>query len=407
MLLNRSDSWKFSIILLAICFWIFWNSWATWFLWRTVAPLYNPAETSFGAYYAAGQYWLTGRNPYVGLGFVYPPASLPFFGLFGLLNFNVAAPLWAVVSLSVFVLAFLAILLTLKGRERALFLSIGILLFLTSFPYQQELLFNQINLLVASISILSLVSQKIGRKFSSSLLLSAATLLKGPPILLLIYFVLFRRDLRYLAYFSISTVGMVGLSLLAVPVNLYQYYFTHIATSLSVASTASAGTNQSVLGYMSNVGLRYLTPIVSLACVGLFAFFAFYVSSKKFPYTPDKQNIRADAMFLMNILVMLLFVSRAWIQDYVWVILPLALVLSSLLILDVKLAYLALMGFETVLLNSNPLGFNGPLFVWYIYFNVSFPTILAGNLLMVLTLIFLYLCPNRVFAKNGSANSST
>src|SRR5208282_5542394 len=82
MLLNRSDSWKFSIILLAICFWIFWNSWATWFLWRTVAPLYNPAETSFGAYYAAGQYWLTGRNPYVGLGFVYPPASLPFFGLF-------------------------------------------------------------------------------------------------------------------------------------------------------------------------------------------------------------------------------------------------------------------------------------------------------------------------------------
>src|SRR5208282_5880980 len=342
MLLNRSDSWKFSIILLAICFWIFWNSWATWFLWRTVAPLYDPKETDFGIYYAAGQSWLAGVNPYLGLRFVYPPASLPFFGLFALFNFNVAAPLWAVVYLSVFALAFLALLLTIRGRERALFLSIGVLLFLTSFPFQQELLFNQINLLVASISILSLVSQKMRRKFASSLLLSIATLLKGPPILLLIYFVLFRRDLRYLAYFLISIVTVVGLSLLAVPVHLYWYYFTYVATLLSVAATASASTNQSVVGYMSNVGLSYLTPIVSLACVGLFAFFAFYVNSNKFPHASDKQSIRADAMFLMNVLVMLLFVSRAWIQDYVWVILPLALVLSSLLILDVKLAYLAL-----------------------------------------------------------------
>ena len=81
------------------------------------------------------------------------------------------------------------------------------------------------------------------------------------------------------------------------------------------------------VSYLATVNVNYLSPAVSVVGVALFAFFAFYVNSRR----SDKDPLRDDAMFLMNILVYLLLGPETSPYSYVWIILPLALVLSALL----------------------------------------------------------------------------
>jgi hypothetical protein len=373
-----------------------------------VPNFYDPRVSDFFVFYVAGRSWLSHSNPYIVspqcsthcVPFVYPPASLPFFGLFGLFNFNLAGQLWTVTYLALFLAALLTLAITVKGGRRFLFLSLAVLLFFTSFPLESLMEFSQSDLLIASLAILSLASQRLKHEFLSAVLLAMAILLKGTPILLLIYFVAFRRDLQYLARFLVSSLAIVGASMLVVPVGLYWYYIVNVAPTLSEA--IALVDNQSIVGLMSLAGLSKVTPYVSLAGFGLFTLFSFYASSNWRANAFGKKTLCADGMFLMNVLIMLLFGPRSTIYPYVWVILPLALFLSGLLMEELRLAYLALVGIETVLMNSNPY----PLFffrwnpqAFFFYFGVPvtvIPWAMIGNLMMILSLIPVYLRPSTI-----------
>jgi uncharacterized membrane protein len=243
---------------------------------------------------------------------------------------------------------------------------------------------GQSDLLVASLAILSFVGLRIKRPRLSSVLLSVASLMKGPPFLLLIYFVLYRRDLKYLVSFLVSTVLIVGASLLVVPFDLYSYYVTKVVPGLSIVMPGEA--NQSIIRYVSLVGMSKLSPVVSLAGLGVFSIFSLYVNSNKFGGL-DK-ILRDDAMFLMNVLVMLALGPRTWPANYVWIILPVALFLSGLLTEHVKITYLALVGFATFLLNS-------ALIQTFLLYAIL-PLAIIGNLIMILSLMLIYLRPTLV-----------
>jgi hypothetical protein len=200
---------------------------------------------------------------------------------------------------------------------------------------------------------------------------------------------------------------IVGASLLVVPIGLYWYYIVNVVPMLSVA--LSLESNQSLVGSMSLAGMSKLTPFVSLAGFGLFALFSFNVNSNRWASAFGKRTLREDAMFLMNILVMLLFDPRSLVYPYVWVILPLALFLSTLLMEGPKLAYLALIGFATCFLNSS----SGAAVLSFIVYPASLPTfmignlimaiqrgsLMIGNLMMVTSLILIYLCPYAIFRR--------
>jgi hypothetical protein len=224
--------------------------------------------------------------------------------------------------------------------------------------------------------------------------------MKGPAIFLLIYFVAFRRDLRYLVDFVISTVVIVGASVLVVPIELYWYYIVNVVPKLWTTASFCAfcpvaqTDNRSIMGWISLAGLSKFTPFVSLAGFGLFALFSFYVDSNKWADAFGKRTVRADAMFLLNVLVMLLFEPHSMVYPYVWIILPSALFLSALLVDEVKLAYLALVSIETFLLNSSPY----PSFFSYVGRPMTIiPWALVGNLMMTISLVPIFICPTITF----------
>jgi hypothetical protein len=401
----RSEWPKYSVVLLAISFWIIWQHWAEpWFLLAISSGLYDPRVSDFFVFYVAGRSWLSHLNPYIVnpqcsihcVPFVYPPASLPFFGLFGLFNFNLAAQLWTVTYLALFLAALLALAITVKGGRRFLFLSLAVLLFFASFPLQFLIELSQSDLLIASLAILSLASQRLKHEFLSAVLLGMAILLKGTPILLLVYFVAFRRDLLYLARCLASITIIVGVSMFVVPFESYWYYMVKVAPTLSEAFALTE--NQSIVGVLSLAGLSKATLYVSLAGFGLFALFSFYASSNNWKDFFGRNTLRADGMFLMNVLMMLFFGPRSTIYPYVWIILPSALFLSALLIEKPNLAYLALVSLATFLMNSNP--YPAHLANFLFYRGVSpfiLPGIIIGNMMMVISLIPIYIRPKVIF----------
>jgi hypothetical protein len=244
-------------------------------------------------------------------------------------------------------------------------------------------------LLIADLTILSLVFQRSKHQIPSALLLSIATLLKGPAVLLLIYFVLFRRDLRYLVNFLISTIAIIGVSLIVIPFRLYSYYVVNVAPVLSF-SISGVG-NQSIMRFVSLAGMTRFTPELALAGVCLFAVLSFKAGSRE--SSTVEGTIRCDAMFLMNGLIILLLGPRSTWYPYVWTIIPSALFLSALLIEKrAKFAYLALVGFAIFLINANfePTGLG------------TYPLPLIGGLILLLSILPIYIHPGIVFRSSRS-----
>jgi hypothetical protein len=367
--------------------WLIWNFWIP----DWTAPWNIYGYRDFLLFYGAGKALLQHRNPYPAFPvygapqFIYPPTSLLLFGFYAMFNFDFAKELWFITFLSAFVVAALSCTFMIKGERRLWFGLVTLLLVLASYPFHNLMFAGQSDMLGDSLAILSLVSQRSKHNYVSAFLLSVATLLKGPPVLLLIYFVAYRRDVKYLFRFLLSTAVIVGASLVVIPVQLYGDYVLNILPRLMIA----AGTfHQSAVSLLATVNVNYLSPVVSVVGVALFAFFAFYVNSK----TSGKDPLRDDSMFLMNIFVYLLLGPETSPYSYVWVILPLALVVSAL-VTDhkVRLMYIAVISFEAFLLSSNN----------YISFQTlttgQFPLAinLAGGLMMTLSLV-------PIFVRSGS-----
>ena len=136
--------------------------------------------------------------------------------------------IWVVLYFIVFGVASFALALTLRGQRRYVFLSLAFFLLVTSYPLTILIQLGQIDLLVASLTVLSLVCYMVNRQIMSAVLLSIATLFKGTAVFLLIYFVLFHRNSKYLVYFVVSTLAIVGISLTVVPIRFYFDYLVNV-----------------------------------------------------------------------------------------------------------------------------------------------------------------------------------
>ncbi|HMK83412.1 MAG TPA: glycosyltransferase family 87 protein [Candidatus Bathyarchaeia archaeon] len=308
--------------------------------------------------------------------------------MFALFNFEFAARLWTVMYISLFVLACVALALTLKPERRYLFISVAVLFFFTSFSFLRLLELSQIDMLVASLTVLSLVSQRMKRNLLSAVILSLGILLKGSAIFFLIYFVVFRRDLKYLVYFLVCALVTVGVSLVVVPVQWYWYWIMNVVPTMY--SEFGLRDSQSIVSLLWLAGFgKPVLQVVSLFGLGLLTIFALYAGSKRWVKTLRGDTIYADAMFLINGLVILLLSPFSLIYPYVWVILPLALFLSALLMRKPRLWYLALVVFAAFLLNSSPYGFAGEPFR-LMFVSISLPTATIGSLILSTSLIPLF-----------------
>jgi hypothetical protein len=388
---------KWNILMLSICLLIAWNYTVPLAVLHPVSTrlvpwaLYGLDSIDFNVYYRAAQVWLSRGNPYANLSqlsFEYPPLSLPFFALFTYFGFQLASQLWVLAYFSMFAVALLALGFALKKDKRPAFVTIAALLLITSYPFLIMYQLGPIDLFLASLTVLSFVAERLRHRSLSAVILSIAALLKGTPVFLLIYFVVFRRDLRYLAWFLLSTIGIVGISLIIIPVQLYWYWVADLLPRLYVEYSLESSQSLVRLFYLAGFSKPALEGI-SIAGFGLFAIFAFYVNSNRWTDAFGEKTFRADVMFLMNGLIMLLLSPRSTVYPYVWVILPLALFLINLLMDHVKIQYFTWVCLTAVLMNSAL----SPNFLYY----RTLPLALIGNLMLTMSLILIYVHPTTIF----------
>jgi hypothetical protein len=386
---------NWTIFALTICLLVAWN-------YRSPVAFVNPfasppivipflkwgaLDNDFGIYYRAGGVWLAHENPYGVSGFIYPPTVLPLFGLFVLLNSQVAGLFWVSFYLSAFLVASLSIMMTLKPERRIAFIAIVFPLLLTSYPFLNLVGAGQIDLLLSSLTIISLAAHRLHHPWISAAVLAAATSLKGSPILFLAYFVLFRRDWLYLARFAAATVGIIGLSLLVVPLSVVEYYLKHVlASSLTPFGTPA---NQSIQGVLAMMNLNGVASAVG--AIGIVSFALFCLASGR--TLSNAKEVRCDGVFLMNALIMLLFGPRSTVYPYVWVILPLAIFLCNMLVGGARTMYFVAVCTATFLLNAA---------LWFSFVNyqtyqaLPLPSALLGNLILgniMLTITLVGLSP--------------
>src|SRR5208337_542107 len=158
-----------------------------------------------------------------------------------------------------------------------------------------------------------------------------------------------------------------------------------------IDSTGMNIPNESVTGLLVLLHLNQFTPIVTGAAFVLLSLFAYRVGSKKLG--SSRRALYGDAMFLMNVLCIILFGPRnAELYPYVWVILPLALLLSALLMEQVRIEYLALVGFAGFLMNYT-------LAPRFLYSPILFPVELIGGLILTISLIPIFIRPSLIFKK--------
>jgi len=335
------------LLLLLVIGWNYWLPTANDFF-NHVSPANEnrPADLKnidFHAYYDAGMRSNGGRDPYVYgndpqgkpvlSDYIYPPTFLPLFGLIARLPYELARVVW----LALYALSYLGVLawlfLSFRRAGRMTFLAIALLLTLASFPLLDHILTGQADILVICLILGGYLAYASGRRLLSAILLAAATFLKVSPVFVLIYYLIFQRDWRFLLMYLCTCLVFTGLSLLFVPFGSYLEYVLYILPGVSAGT--SNYLNQSLLRYLS--AWPWVARLVSFGGLGLLAVLIWLVSRRHPPSERQaalplgEKHFTAEAAFMLNLSAILIFVGKAWPATYVWLILPTAWLIAGLI----------------------------------------------------------------------------
>ncbi len=325
-------------------------------------------NVDFFAYYLAGDRFGEGQNPYYfGQGqdrryaeYLYPPTLLPVFRALSALAYDQARLLWLALYLAAYVALVAAIVRAALPEHRRTLLALSTLLTVCSFPLLMHIHNGQSDVFVIVLVLGGWLAYARGHWLLASGLFALATLLKVNPALLLIYFVLYRRDRRFLMGFVSTLVLMVLVSLAFVPANLYRDYV------LDVLPTVARGTrywlNQSLLRFVPP-DTAQIAPFITALGLGLFAAYAWWISrrhpaAQRQPAWPlGLGTWHSESLFVMNLAAILVFSGKAWSMAYVWMIMPMALLLTYLLHQPVRWWYLVAVAFSALLLQAKVYGY--------------------------------------------------
>jgi hypothetical protein len=329
---------------------------------------YELRNVDFFAYFNAGVRFENGVNPYfygdpaarIFSDYIYPPTLLPLYSLLNNLEYDQARLLWLGLYFTAYAFCFTILLFAARKEMRAVLLACGLVLTSASFPLLMHIHNGQSDVLVISMVLTGYVAYIKGFKTGSAFLFALAAMTKVSPALLLIYFVIFLKDYRFLITFCLWAVGMLLVSLLVVPFSLYTDYIFQVLPE--VGKGTSNWLNQSIVKYIP-ASQGSLAQVISLGGFVLFGLFALWLSKRHRTSTriPGKtfgeEPGISESVFTLNILAILIFSGKVWSMAYVWMILPAALLGARLVNSRPKTWYLILNCAAVCLLVSKVYGY--------------------------------------------------
>jgi hypothetical protein len=303
-------------------------------------------QHDFYQYYAGGHNWNLGLDPYLNhpddprvidqprmnypkiSGYIYPPTVLPLLGQFARHGYDWARTAWLALDVVVFSLMVLVAVVVSRGRRLEV-LTASVLLTMVSFAFFYHVHEGQIDMLVAGLSISAFLLYPRWGGWPSAALLAVAVATKVTPILLVAVMVVYFRDWRFILKTLACGAVLFAVSLAFVDFSLYREYVVKILPT--IAGSDSSPFNQTPLRFW----WRYPMAIKIGSALGyaalIFIAWAAGRNTRRLPEAERRVDVRTErsAILLLTVLLMLLFSPLAWQMAYVWVIVPLALVLVA------------------------------------------------------------------------------
>ncbi len=361
------------ILLLLLLVLIGWNYWlhSAWDMYNTVSDTNSGKlrNVDFFAYYNAGSRFLKNDNPYfwgkdaqnnpIISDFIYPPPVLPVFGLLSRIPYDLARLVWVITYGLVFACILGWMVRSFAPEWRDVFLLLSLMLILASFPLLSHIQHGQVDIFIISLILASYLSYARKNRLLAAILLAVATVIKVSPGFLLIYFVIFRRDFRFLLMYIGSLAVLMVSSLLFVPIGWYLDYIRYVLPE--VGKGDSFWLNQSILKYLS------FSPGISRAAgiggLGLLAIVVWLISRR---YSAEeresvlplgKSGTISELVFILNLAGILMLLGRAWVAAYVWLIIPCAWLVIILLTRRIKSPWPGIIGAGIALVMAKVYGF--------------------------------------------------
>lgn len=272
----------------------------------------------FTCYYNAIVSILKGLNPYTidsMFGYIYPPTSFLFIGLFGTVDYIVAKYLWILLSLVAFFVSQWILVTSLFKENRVFYFLIFTILGVNLFPFKHTLGMGQINLFILLISTLIYYSYINNKKTLAGLFLAVATAIKISPIILVIFFIR-KREYKTIASFIISFVTLTVTAAIMFGWNISQYYWTTSFPGIQQGSDEYA--NQSLSAFMNRLMISNLHVSLVNSCLFLAATILTYILINK---QKTSQNISL-LEFSLPIELGLIFSGITWNHHLVIMLLP-------------------------------------------------------------------------------------
>lgn len=304
-------------------------------------------------YYDVGKAFNLGLSPYIANGeptwLFYPPTFLPIYGLIARLGLEVGGHVWRAIGIILFLLTSLTFIkFCYPDRKLNVFL-IFCSVSLLSKPMVHNFVHSQIELVSASLILLSFLFYVKEKKIISAVCLALGIHWKLSPGFFILFFLL-KREWKVIIYTMISTLIIGILAYLYVPHQVYvEYYFSIIPYIYNLYPKLLIFPNQSIFALFHNSKILVI-------CYFIVVFGMLWHINRKRTFEGCKQGVSPCLyynllLFTMVILFAVQLPSLVWSPIYTWTIIPCTFLVDSILkgTLNGKIKYAIMVGITLML----------------------------------------------------------
>jgi hypothetical protein len=310
-----------------------------------VDPNIGRPSYDFFVYYVAGRDWRLDLDPYTQHPdqgewdyvrgtfhkldrYIYPPTLLPLYGALSTLSYDTARGVWTAINLLALCAAITVAAVT-AGKRWLEVVTASLLITLILYGFLYSLRQGQVDVFVSSLTVMGFLLYGRARSWPTAILLALAMLTKVMPIVIVLAMVAYYRDLRLLGKTALATAAMMALSLFAVDASAYGHYFFSVLPSATAPDPF--WNNLSLLRFLS--GAPAVAKAVTLIGWAMLALLCYDAGGRSRALSPGSRRVPVEteryAVLLLAVVFALSFSPLLWAMGMVWLIIPVALLVTA------------------------------------------------------------------------------